>query len=55
VLGRQATHQVGLCLHPGVLPIHLDEEVTAGARDDEADELLWYDVTELDDVRSFFR
>jgi hypothetical protein len=37
-----------------VASFHIDEEVTAGGRDDAADELLWYDVTELDDVRSFF-
>ena len=36
-----------------VASFHIDDEVTAGM-DEEADELLWYDVTELDDVRSFF-
>lgn len=36
-----------------VASFHVDDEVTAGV-DEEADELLWYDVTELDDVRSFF-
>ena len=36
-----------------VASFHVDDEVT-GAVDEEADELLWYDVTELDDVRSFF-
>jgi hypothetical protein len=37
-----------------VASFHVDDDVTAGA-DEEADELLWYDVTELDDVRAFFR
>jgi len=32
-----------------VASFHIDEGVGA---DEEADELLWYDVTELDDVRS---
>jgi hypothetical protein len=36
-----------------VASFHVDDEVTGGA-DEEADELLWYDVTELDDVRAFF-
>ena len=36
-----------------VASFHVDDEVTVGI-DEEADELLWYDVTELDDVRSFF-
>ena len=36
-----------------VASFHLDDEVTGGV-DEEADELLWYDATELDDVRSFF-
>ena len=36
-----------------VASFHIDDEVTAGV-DEEADELLWYDVTELDDVRGFF-
>ncbi|GAB3877151.1 DUF6912 family protein [Terrabacter terrigena] len=36
-----------------VASFHVDDEVTAGV-DEEADELLWYDVTELDDVRAFF-
>jgi hypothetical protein len=36
-----------------VASFHIDDEVTVGV-DEEADELLWYDVTELDDVRSFF-
>ena len=36
-----------------VASFHIDDEVTAGL-EEEADELLWYDVTELDDVRSFF-
>jgi len=36
-----------------VASFHIDDEVTAGL-DEEADELLWYDVTELDDVRAFF-
>ncbi|MEW1953969.1 hypothetical protein [Terrabacter sp. NPDC080008] len=36
-----------------VASFHIDEEGPAGF-DEEADELLWYDVTELDDVRSFF-
>ncbi|MGO4662132.1 hypothetical protein AB4Z14_09705 [Terrabacter sp. 2TAF16] len=36
-----------------VASFHIDDEVT-GDVDEEADELLWYDVTELDDVRSFF-
>ena len=30
-----------------------DEEAAVGIADEELDELLWYDVTELDDVRSF--
>jgi hypothetical protein len=33
-----------------VASFHIDEE--GAGSDDEADELLWYDVTELDDVRS---
>ncbi|EWT00822.1 hypothetical protein N865_13385 [Intrasporangium oryzae NRRL B-24470] len=37
-----------------VASFHIDDAVSAGAVDDEADELLWYDVTELDDVRAFF-
>ena len=37
-----------------VASFHVDDEVSVGAPDDEADELLWYDVTELDDVRAFF-
>jgi len=36
-----------------IASFHVDDEVTGGV-DEEADELLWYDVTELDDVRSFF-
>ncbi|GAA2034815.1 hypothetical protein GCM10009740_26860 [Terrabacter terrae] len=36
-----------------VASFHVDDEVAAGV-EEEADELLWYDVTELDDVRSFF-
>ena len=36
-----------------VASFHVDDESTAGTSDEEADELLWYDVTELDDVRSF--
>ncbi len=36
-----------------VASFHVDDEVT-GSVDEEPDELLWYDVTELDDVRSFF-
>jgi hypothetical protein len=36
-----------------VASFHVDDEVSDGV-DDEADELLWYDVTELDDVRAFF-
>jgi hypothetical protein len=36
-----------------VASFHVDDEVTS-AVEEEADELLWYDVTELDDVRSFF-
>ena len=35
-----------------VASFHIDDSVTVGT-DEEADELLWYDVTELDDVRSF--
>ncbi|WP_374970120.1 hypothetical protein [Terrabacter sp. BE26] len=35
-----------------VASFHIDDEVTSGV--EEADELLWYDVTELDDVRGFF-
>jgi hypothetical protein len=37
-----------------VASFHVDDEVSAAGPDDEADELLWYDVTELDDVRGFF-
>jgi hypothetical protein len=36
-----------------VASFHVDDEVSVGVPDDEADELLWYDVTELDDVRTF--
>lgn len=36
-----------------IASFHVDDEVTVG-QDDEADELLWYDVTELDDVQAFF-
>jgi hypothetical protein len=37
-----------------VASFHVDDEISVGVPDDEADELLWYDVTELDDVRTFF-
>lgn len=36
-----------------VASFHVDDDVQAGV-DEEADELLWYDVTELDDVRAFY-
>jgi hypothetical protein len=36
-----------------VASFHIDDEAAVGRADEEADELLWYDVTELDDVRSF--
>jgi hypothetical protein len=36
-----------------VASFHIDDESAVGVADEEADELLWYDVTELDDVRSF--
>ncbi|WP_404388171.1 DUF6912 family protein [Humibacillus xanthopallidus] len=36
-----------------VASFHVDDETAVGRADEEADELLWYDVTELDDVRSF--
>jgi hypothetical protein len=36
-----------------VASFHIDDESAVGDADDEADELLWYDVSELDDVRSF--
>ena len=36
-----------------VASFHVDDESAVGVADEEADELLWYDVTELDDVRSF--
>ena len=36
-----------------VASFHVDDEAAVGRADEEADELLWYDVTELDDVRSF--
>ncbi|MBC9821687.1 hypothetical protein [Terrabacter sp. MAHUQ-38] len=36
-----------------VASFHVDDDVAVGV-DEEADELLWYDVTELDDVRGFF-
>jgi hypothetical protein len=37
-----------------IASFHVDENagaVTGGPADDDADEMLWYDVTELDDVR----
>jgi hypothetical protein len=37
-----------------VASFHIDDESAVDDEDEEADELLWYDVTELDDVRSFF-
>ncbi len=36
-----------------VASFHVDDESAVDSVDEEADELLWYDVTELDDVRSF--
>jgi hypothetical protein len=36
-----------------VASFHIDDESAVDDEDEEADELLWYDVTELDDVRSF--
>jgi hypothetical protein len=36
-----------------VASFHIDDESAVDDPDEEADELLWYDVTELDDVRSF--
>ncbi|HET8989374.1 MAG TPA: hypothetical protein VFN43_12735 [Humibacillus sp.] len=36
-----------------VASFHVDDESAVGVAEEEADELLWYDVTELDDVRSF--
>ena len=36
-----------------VASFHIDDESAVDSVDEEADELLWYDVTELDDVRSF--
>jgi hypothetical protein len=32
-----------------VASFHIDDEAAAGS-EEEADELLWYDVTELDDL-----
>jgi len=37
-----------------VASFHVDDDL-AGGVDEDADELLWYDVTELDDVRGFLR
>ena len=36
-----------------VASFHVDDESAVDSVDEEADELLWYDVTELDDVRAF--
>ncbi|MEO7448311.1 MAG: hypothetical protein ABI336_08555 [Humibacillus sp.] len=36
-----------------VASFHVDDESTEGGAEEEPDELLWYDVTELDDVCSF--
>lgn len=36
-----------------VASFHVDDDVAPGV-DEDADELLWYDVTEIDDVRAFF-
>jgi hypothetical protein len=36
-----------------VASFHIDDASAVDDPDEEADELLWYDVTELDDVRSF--
>ena len=36
-----------------VASFHIDDASAVGVAAEEADELLWYDVTELDDVRSF--
>jgi hypothetical protein len=36
-----------------VASFHIDDESAVDDEDEEADELLWYDVTEIDDVRSF--
>jgi hypothetical protein len=37
-----------------IASLHVDDEGALAAGDDSPDELLWYDATELGDVRSFF-
>lgn len=37
-----------------IASFHVDDPAAMAAGDESADELLWYDVTELDEVRGFF-
>lgn len=37
-----------------IASLHVDDEAAQAAGDESPDELLWYDATELDEVRSFF-
>jgi hypothetical protein len=37
-----------------VASLHVDDEAALAAGDESADELLWYDVTELGEVGGFF-
>ena len=37
-----------------IASVHVDDEAAIAAGDESPDELLWYDVTELDEVRGFF-
>lgn len=37
-----------------IASLHVDDEAALAAGDDSPDELLWYDATELAEVRSFF-
>ncbi len=37
-----------------IASLHVDDETALAAGDESPDELLWYDATELDEVRSFF-
>jgi hypothetical protein len=37
-----------------IASLHVDDEAALAAGDDSPDELLWYDATELGEVRAFF-
>lgn len=38
-----------------IASFHVDDPAALGAGDESPDEMLWYDATEIDEVRSFFR